>query len=264
MDVDRHQRAAPTRSPMVTIMGIRDTLRRLFSAPVSTAPTPERENELAASRPALARKPEPCSECGSVAGRGSRSQAQLVAAVGAEVVAYEDEHPDESFWQFGDAIARAHGLGIFDVTDAVLRIKERRDRPRAPRASRKVIAVDDMRLLDLRHLDATPLKLRGVSHYVSEAGRSKHGNSELVLKREPSNPHDSFAVAVYGSGRKLGHVSASRAALLTPLLDQLAFDGYIVAGIVEQVPGRTTQLHVMLPRVPLLRAYLTEQRPLEA
>lgn len=239
---------------MVTIMGIRDAMRRLSGRPGHAAVQSE------AAAPVPTTKPEPCPQCGSVAGRGSASQTQLVAAAAAEVVAYQDDHPDESFWEFGDAIARAHGLGVFDVTDEVLRINERRDRASAPRVSRKVVAVDDMRLLDLRHLDATPLKLRGVSHYVSEAGRSKHGSSELVLKREPSNPHDAFAVAVYGSGRKLGHVSASRAALLTPLLDQLAFDGYIVAGIVEQVPGRMTQLHVMLPRVPLLRAWVKEQQ----
>ena len=186
---------------------------------------------------------------------------------------YELAHGDATAWGSREAIAHAHGLLITEVTDETIRIREKERRARTQKASDEnssslsrsrveTISADSMRLLDLRHLDATPLKLRGVSHYVSEAGRSKHGSSELVLKREPSNPHDSFAIAVYGSGRKLGHVSASRAALLTPLLDALAFDGYIVAGIVEQVPGRMTQLHVMLPRIPLLRAYVRDQQPL--
>ncbi len=187
---------------------------------------------------------------------------------------YESAHGDSGAWGAREAIAQAHGLSVVDVADETLRIKERSRAPATPkeRAARvspkssnersrtRILDADDMRLLDLRHLEATPLKLRGIAHYVSDRGRAQHGGSELILKREPENPHDSFAIAVYGmTGRKLGHVSASRAAQLTPLLDRLGYDGYIVGGIVEQVPGRIAQLHAMLPRVPLLRAWVKEQ-----
>lgn len=234
-------------------MGFFDELRRFFGG-----------NSIAAT-PAPARTPKkeppriPCPACGSIAPTGSASGPELVPAVAAEVLAYEDDHPDESYWDFGAGISRAHGFSsVFDVTDEVLRLKERRDRDRQPRVSKKTVDVDALRLLDLRHLDSIPLRLRGLSHYVTDRGRSQYGDTELVLKREPNNRHDTFAIAVYGKGRKVGYVSKGRANLLTPLLDRLDYDGFIVEGAVEQSPDRMTQLQVMLPRVPELRALVKE------
>lgn len=239
-------------------MGLGSALRRLFGGserepehPIVIRP------ELAAARPATS---EPCPACGRTMPPGSASDPALVAAVAREIVEHGDAHPDGRGWDARASIAEAHGLTVWDVIDEELRIGERRDRAATPREKRKTIDRDGMTLLDLRHIESTPLKLRGVSHYVSAPGRAQFGGEELVLVREPHNPHDSFAIAVYGSGRKLGHVSANRALSLTPLLDKLPFDGFLVGGNVELREGRIPQLSVLLPRVPLLRAFVNEQR----
>lgn len=246
-----------------------DALMRLFGGKQTAAQKVEERSEGAAT--AWRGIEGTCPQCGRPgANRAARaSDLQLVASVAAEIVAYEAAHRDDAAWGARETIAVAHGLSVVDVADEASRIKVRKQAAAAPaRRSgaakaaakpRNAIKVGDMRLLDLRHLDSVPLKLRGISHYVSERGRAQFGDSELVLKREPTNPHDAIAIAVYGKGRKLGHVSAARAAQLTPMLDRLGYDGYLVDGIVEQVPGRMTQLHVMLPRVPVLRAWAKGQ-----
>lgn len=237
-------------------MGFLADLRRFLRGKSSSlVPAPSQPSPIEAK----VEPSKPCPECGMTAQTASADGGALVAAVAAEVLAYEDAHRDESYWDFGSAIAQAHGLSsVFDVTDEVLRLKERRDRHRQPRVSKKTIDVDTMRLLDLRSLDSIPLRLRGISHYVSERGRSEYGDTELVLQREPNNRHDTFAIAVYGKGRKIGYVSKGRANQLTPLLDELDYDGFIVEGGVEADPERTTQLKVMLPRVPELRTLVRQ------
>lgn len=61
---------------------------------------------------------------------------------------------------------------------------------------------------------------------------------ELTLHREPNNPHDRNAIAVWSpSGVMLGHLCRADAATLAPILD----DGHPVTTVVESVqpsPGR--------------------------
>jgi hypothetical protein len=65
-------------------------------------------------------------------------------------------------------------------------------------------------------------QLRGSSHYAAalKAGKFTPG-SPVKLVREPNNPHDSNAIAVYAEGarNKAGYVPAARAKSLAKLLD---------------------------------------------
>lgn len=63
--------------------------------------------------------------------------------------------------------------------------------------------------------------LRGTAHYHAEKLLSviKEGD-ELQLKREPDNAYDSFAIAVYFQGYKLGYIPAYENIVLANMLDK--------------------------------------------
>jgi hypothetical protein len=65
-------------------------------------------------------------------------------------------------------------------------------------------------------------KIRGVGYYESavKAGQFTPGASVRMV-REPDNPHDSNAIAIYadGAGRKAGYVPTGHAKRLAPLID---------------------------------------------
>ncbi|WP_163631078.1 HIRAN domain-containing protein [Microbacterium sp. B35-04] len=112
--------------------------------------------------------------------------------------------------------------------------------------------------LDLRGLESTRMRVQGVANYVAYDERSKLISPELFLVREPGNEHDSAAIAVIGrQGRKLGYVSAARAQLLAPLLDQLAPSAFLVAGAADADGG--SQYWVNLPKVDALRRFVKSE-----
>lgn len=87
--------------------------------------------------------------------------------------------------------------------------------------------------------------------------RGKYLGTEYLLVREPDNPADRFAIAVYGNRRRVGYVSAKRAALLAPLLDSVEADAFAVAGATTRAHADAAlRAWVDLPRVPALRAHL--------
>jgi hypothetical protein len=66
-----------------------------------------------------------CPQCGRRAPRaGRRASARRIAAVAAEIVAYEGAHPDDRSWGIREAIAQAHGLSVVDVTDETIRLRD--------------------------------------------------------------------------------------------------------------------------------------------
>jgi hypothetical protein len=107
--------------------------------------------------------------------------------------------------------------------------------------------------IDLRALASQRLRIVGVANYLSERDRGVFGGDEYQLVREPENPHDGNAVAVYGRGRKVGYLSAAKAASLAPHLDRLGEAAFTVGG--TSVTETSTRLWVDLPRVPELRAF---------
>lgn len=116
----------------------------------------------------------------------------------------------------------------------------------------KTLAVTE--LTDLRSLDATRMRVKGIGNYVGWKERRAVGGTQYVLVREPNNPHDSSAVLVLSDERKVGYVSASRAKILAPLFDTLGSGGYVVGG--TGPTDESVQLWVDIPKADVLRAFV--------
>lgn len=104
---------------------------------------------------------------------------------------------------------------------------------------------------DLRGLDSTRVRVKGTVNYVPDALREDVGGTVYTLRREPSNKHDRNAIVVIWEGRKVGYVSATKAALLAPLLDEIGAGDFIVNGMGAYT--NSIRLWVDLPKVPALR-----------
>ncbi|WP_182480868.1 HIRAN domain-containing protein [Clavibacter californiensis] len=127
--------------------------------------------------------------------------------------------------------------------------------PRAATARRRAdLHVDQLNIMDLRHLEARRLRVVGSSYVCSDRDRQIYGGTQYLLVREPDNRADVNAVAVYGKGRQLGYASSSKAGSLGPLLDRLGADAYLVDG--ASVTEASIKLWVDLPTLPALRAHV--------
>lgn len=128
-------------------------------------------------------------------------------------------------------------------------------RPPLPKAS--VLEFDPSRIHDLRELGSVRMRIRGAMYYLSDADRERFSGTEYLLVREPKNRHDKNAVAVYCRGRKVGYVSATKAAAIAPLLDQVEADAFLVNG--AAVAGTSMRTWIDVPRVPDLRAHVKKR-----
>lgn len=119
------------------------------------------------------------------------------------------------------------------------------------------VDVSTLRIVDLGELETVRTRIKGSMYVVTDAQRATHSGSEYLLIREPKNRVDTKAVAVYGKGRRVGYVSAAKAATLAPLLDSIEGDAFRVtgAGVIE---GGSSRLWVDLPKVGALRAFAKE------
>ena len=100
-------------------------------------------------------------------------------------------------------------------------------------------------------LGVTEMKVRGVSYWVHYNERRPRGTCRLV--REPNNEHDSHAVAVYIGDRKIGYIPASRAGMLSDMLDELNAP-LVINYDLRGNYGSTYWLR--LPTVPGLRKFM--------
>ncbi|MET4003926.1 hypothetical protein ABIB48_002664 [Arthrobacter sp. UYCu511] len=114
----------------------------------------------------------------------------------------------------------------------------------------------DLSILDLRSVQFKRTRIVGSAYWVTERERSRYGGTEYLLVREPTNKWDQYAVAVYGRGRKVGHLSEAKAAAFAPILDALGYDGYTVGG--ASVSVNSIRLWVDLPSIPALRKFANE------
>jgi hypothetical protein len=114
--------------------------------------------------------------------------------------------------------------------------------------------IDPSQIADLRDLPSIRTRVKGSAFVVSDANRERFGGTEYELRREPTNPHDSHAVAVYGQGRKVGYISAAKAASVAPLLDALPEVAFVVGG--AGVESNSIRLWVDVPSIPALRQYV--------
>ncbi|RYG71577.1 hypothetical protein EON77_12830, partial [bacterium] len=133
---------------------------------------------------------------------------------------FPDHVPDDELFER----AEAAGLDVQDVARAL-------DATREPAGvDVRKVNVSALAVIDLAPLDSVRTRIKGSAFYVTDDERRKYGGPEYLLIREPDNPVDSGAVAVYGRGRKVGHLSTARAASLAPLLDALTGNAYRVTG----------------------------------
>ncbi|WP_156794807.1 HIRAN domain-containing protein [Curtobacterium sp. BH-2-1-1] len=125
-------------------------------------------------------------------------------------------------------------------------------RPQRPKATRpSPLPPDFADALDLRQLSAGRHRVKGTFAYVPAGRRRDVGGIEYWLVREPSNPHDSNAVAVWDTTRKVGYISAAKASLLAPELDRVNAPAFRVNG---ESSADKIALHVHLPHIKGVRA----------
>ncbi|MCF4121730.1 HIRAN domain-containing protein [Antribacter sp. KLBMP9083] len=121
----------------------------------------------------------------------------------------------------------------------------------------KVVTVDttSLRILDLTDLESTRTRIKGPARWLRDGERKEFGGREYLLIREPDNEADASAVAVFSTkGRKVGHLSASRAASLSPILDAVDAGAFRVTG--TGTTPNSTQLWVDVPKMDPLRRRL--------
>jgi hypothetical protein len=107
--------------------------------------------------------------------------------------------------------------------------------------------------LDLRAVKSMRMRIKGTYAWISENQRSTYGGTEYLLVREPENTHDERAVAIYGKGRKVGYLSASKAEGIAYLLDHMPADAFLVSG--ATTTADSSQLWVDVPSAPALRVF---------
>jgi hypothetical protein len=119
----------------------------------------------------------------------------------------------------------------------------------------KKVMLDEegLSVLDLRELPSSRFRIVGSAYWVTDSGRYKHGGNDYLLVREPKNKWDANAVAVYGKGRKVGHLTEAKAAALAPIFDELGYGAYRVVGTAPA--PNSIRMWVDLPALPKLRAF---------
>lgn len=88
-------------------------------------------------------------------------------------------------------------------------------------------------------------EVAGFRHQDARSSDDMYIGDPIVLKSEPENPHDSFAVAVYHSGAKIGYVDRAQ----SPAFSEWMRKGYSLNASVERINGK--------PERPLVYIYLT-------
>lgn len=143
-------------------------------------------------------------------------------------------------------------------SERVAEADERKRRAASRGSSRIVPAYLDKQLprIDLRELPSSRFRIVGTAYWLRDDERARYGGQEYELVREPENEHDENAVAVYGRGRKVGHLSAAKAAALASDLDRLGPASFVVSG--DTVSEASMKMWVDIPRVPGLRAFQKE------
>lgn len=143
--------------------------------------------------------------------------------------------------------------GTFD--DWVAEMEAKRT-PEEPLRVVESVTIDESGLLtlDLRQVPSSRFRIVGSAYCVTEAERAEFGATDYLLKREPDNENDTNAVAVFGKGRKVGYLSAAKAAAIAATLDGLGFEVYQVGG--TAVLGNSVRLWVDIPKSADLRLFV--------
>lgn len=112
---------------------------------------------------------------------------------------------------------------------------------------------DALRIVNLTGLESWRTRIVGIAYNITDAERRRYGGRSYLLVLEPENPVDPKAIAVYGKGRRVGYLSAKRAAMMQPHLARIGADAYRVTG--KGVTESSSMMHIDLPRIPPLRDF---------
>jgi hypothetical protein len=114
----------------------------------------------------------------------------------------------------------------------------------------------NLKILDVTAIPATLYRIVGQMHSVSDASRKKLGASEYLLVREPRNKVDPNAVAVVSQGRRIGYISAAKAAAVSPILAELPYDALRVRG--AGTTDHSIKMHVGIPSATALKKFVKD------
>ncbi|MDN4479914.1 HIRAN domain-containing protein [Demequina muriae] len=160
--------------------------------------------------------------------------------------------PDRATVERECEIAGIPSAAVYAELDAI-RAREagaERDRRSGWRERTRTLDIDPERVVDLRPLGGTPWKVVGAGHWLSDRERDLLRPGWFVLHREPENPYDSDAVAVYLDCRKIGYLTKAKAKAHSPILATFPADGFEVDATIS---GRNVL--VTLPQPSVLRRF---------
>ena len=86
------------------------------------------------------------------------------------------------------------------------------------------------------------------TQYYGGWGR-KRGHSTVTLVREPNNPHDPNAIAVFAGASQIGHLPRERAALIAPLIDASGQTRVGATAYFEEHQARITLPNITTPNL---------------
>ncbi|NNC14104.1 hypothetical protein HII28_19815 [Planctomonas sp. JC2975] len=119
--------------------------------------------------------------------------------------------------------------------EAVAVVEQCDDTPHAEVVARiEKVQYSSLRVQVLAGGKSNRVKVVATKRWVNDSERAKLADREFLLRREPDNPADRNAIAVFSHERKLGYVPAVEAHQLSPLLDKFAtVDGFVVDGATQ-------------------------------
>jgi hypothetical protein len=160
------------------------------------------------------------------------------------------------FWDIAEAEATRAGVYVTDVRYQESLDDEEKD---ALEEAERQVVFSERHLfnladyVDLSGLDSTSLKIRGKGNYTDKRASFMSGVCRLV--REPENTCDPNAIVAFIGEQKVGYVSASRAASMAPLMDEIGKPLIIGADL------SGSPVILLLPSLPALRSWVASQRP---
>lgn len=113
-----------------------------------------------------------------------------------------------------------------DSIASITRVVALRPLETEPSGVRHLRALPDS-ILRERWSVAREVRMVGLSFYLSDGIRAfhcgaRHGEVALTLRREPHNPHDANAVAIFCEGRRIAYAPAAEARVWAPVMDARA------------------------------------------
>ncbi|MEV8252361.1 HIRAN domain-containing protein [Rhodoglobus sp. NPDC076762] len=162
-----------------------------------------------------------------------------------------------SFWDVAEAEAEATRAGVYVTDVRYQELLDAEEKDALEEAERQVLFSESHLFnladyVDLGGLDSTPLKVRGKGNYTDKPASFMSGVCRLV--REPENTFDPNAIVAFIGEQKVGYVSASRAASMAPLMDELGRPLIIRADL------SGSPVILLLPTLPAFRAWVASQR----